>query len=54
MYRTPYAYIADVEILTGKSFRTAQRIMAEIKKYYNLKPRQKPTIEQVKNYLVAM
>ena len=53
MYRTPYAYIADVEVLTGKSYGTARRIMADIKKHYNLSSRQKPTMEQVKNYLVT-
>lgn len=52
MYRTPFAYIADIEIITGASYRTAQRIMEQIRKHYNLSARAKPTIEQVKNYLV--
>ena len=51
MYRTPEAYISDVEFLTGKSNRTAQRIMAKIKKAFGIKGRNRPTIEQVKTYL---
>lgn len=51
MYRTPEAYIADVEYLTGKSNRTAQRIMQKIKKAFGIKGRKRPTIEQVKTYL---
>ena len=52
MYRTPEAYIADVEYLTGRSYRTAQRIMAKIKKAYGIIGRNRPTIEQVKAYLM--
>ena len=54
MYRTPEAYIADVEILTGKSYRTARRIMETIRKHYNLSARQRPTLEQVKAYLIQI
>lgn len=52
MYRTPFAYIADIEVLTGASYRTAQRIMEQIRKHYNLTKRQKPTMDQVKSFLV--
>lgn len=52
MYRTPFAYIADIEVLTGASYRTAQRIMEQIRKHYNLSKRQKPTMDQVKSFLV--
>lgn len=52
MYRTPEAYIADVELLTGKSYRTAQRIMVKIKKALGITGRKRPTIEQVKTYLM--
>lgn len=52
MYRTPFAYIADIEVLTGASYRTAQRIMEQIRKHYNLAKRQKPTMDQVKSFLI--
>ena len=54
MYRTPEAYIADVEILTGKSYATARRIMRKVRKYYDLSARQRPTLEQVKAYLIRI
>ena len=53
MYRTPEAYIADIEVMTGKSYATAKRIMGKIKKFYGLTSRQKPTIVQVKEYLIG-
>lgn len=53
MYRTPFAYIADIEILTGKSNRQAQRYMAEIKKHYGITGRKRPTMQQVKDYLIS-
>ena len=51
MYRDPSCYIADIELMTGKSNRTAQRIMAKVRKYYGLTGRIKPTIAQVQAYL---
>ena len=53
-YRTPEAYISDIEILTGKSNRTAQRIMAQIRKEYGIDGRKRPTLLQVKSYLVKI
>lgn len=52
MYRVPEAYIADLEIMTGKSYRTCQRMMRRIKQYYGIPSRKRPTIEQVKAYLI--
>ena len=52
MYRTPFACIADIEVLTGASYRTAQRLMLAIRKHYNLSKRQKPTMDQVKSFLI--
>lgn len=54
MYREPDAFVSDIEVMTGKSFRTAQRIMARIKKHYGIPSRKRPTIEQVKAYLVQV
>ena len=51
-YRTPEAYISDIEVMTGKSYMSARRIMAKIKKHFGLTPYQRPTIQQVKEYLV--
>ena len=51
MYRDPSCYIADLEIMTGKSNRQARRYMAKIRKFYGLTARQKPTMQQVKEYL---
>jgi len=53
-YRDPFAYISDIEVMTGKSFRTAQRIMAKIKEHYGIPSRKRPTLEQVKEYLVRV
>ena len=52
MYREPEAYIADIEVMTGKSYATAKRIMGKIRKHYGLTNRQKPTLIQVKDYLI--
>lgn len=54
MYRDPHVYIADVEVMTGKSYRTCRRIMEDIRKYYGLAKREKPTMQQVKAYLVGI
>ena len=54
MYRDPHVYIADVEVMTGKSYRTCRRIMDDIRKYYGLSKREKPTMQQVKAYLVGI
>ena len=53
LYRDPTCYISDLENLTGKSYRTAQRIMGRIRSYYRLSKFERPTIEQVKAYLIA-
>lgn len=53
-YRSPEAYISDIEVLCNKSNRTARRIMATIRKHYGLDPRKRPTIDQVKAYLVKI
>lgn len=52
-YRLPEAFVSDIEVMTGASYRTAQRIMAKIKQHYSIPPRKRPTLEQVKTYLVA-
>lgn len=52
MLRTPECYVADIELLTGKSYRTAQRVLAKVRKYFGLSSRQRPTFEQVEQYLV--
>ena len=54
MYRDPTAYVSDIEVLTGKSYSTAKRIMAKIRKYYGLSARQRVTIEQAKSFLVQI
>lgn len=51
-YRTPYACVVDLEIMMDCSHRTAERMMARIKRHYNIKRYQKVTIEQVKQYLI--
>lgn len=51
MYKSPYCYIADIETMTGKANRTAQRYMSEIRKHYGIQGRKKPTIEQVRAWL---
>ena len=53
-YREPGAYIADIEVMTNKSYRTCRRIMQRIRIFYDLKPYERPTIEQVKNYLIEI
>lgn len=50
-YRDPNCYIADIEEMIGKSNRTAQRVMAKIRKYYGITGRTKPTLDQVQAYL---
>ena len=52
MLRTPECYIADIELLTGKSYRTAQRVLVKVRKHFGLSSRQRPTFEQVEQYLV--
>lgn len=53
MYRDPTCYVADIEQLTGVSYRTAQRIMSKIRKHYGLGKREKPTIDMAKSFLVG-
>ena len=50
-YRTPEAYVIDIEVMLDVSHRTAERIMAKIKKQYRLSRSQRPTLTQVKEYL---
>ena len=54
MYRDPFAYVSDIEVMTGKSYGTAKRIMARIREHYGIPSRKRPTIEQVKAYLVQV
>ena len=54
MYRDPSCYVWDIVKLTGKSERTAQRILKKIKQHYGLAVRQKPTLQQAKAYLVEI
>lgn len=54
MYKDPTCYIADIENLTGVSTRTAQRIMRKVREYYGITGRVKPTINQVKEFLVQI
>ena len=53
-YRDPICYMADLEVMLDKSYSTARRVMARIRKYYGLKGREKPTIQQVESYLVKI
>ena len=53
-YREPEATIADVEILVSVSYRTARRIMDKIRKAYGIPKYHRPTIEQVKAYLIKI
>ena len=53
-YKDAACYIADIEDMTERSYRTAQRIMAKVRKHYGIKGRSKPTIQQVQDYLVAI
>lgn len=48
--RSPEAYIVDIEMITGKSYRTARRIMAKIRMRYNIHGRKHPTMEQVREF----
>ena len=54
MYRDPSCYIADIEVMTGKSNRTAQRIMKKIRAFYGLGKFERPTMEQAKNFLIRV
>ena len=54
MYKDPTCYIADIENLTGVSTRTAQRIMRKVREHYGITGRVKPTINQVKEFLVQI
>lgn len=51
MWRDPTCYVSDIEAMTGKSYRTAQRIMAKIRNHFQLKRFERPTIDQVEIYL---
>lgn len=53
MYRDPTCYVADIEAMIGKSYATAQRVMVKIRKHYGLKKRERPTIQQAKDFLIA-
>lgn len=53
-YKDATCYIADIEDMTEKSYRTARRIMAKVRKHYGITGRAKPTIQQVQAYLVAI
>lgn len=52
MYRDPTCYIADIEVMTGKSYSTAKRIMAKIRKHFGLGKFERPTLDQAKQFLV--
>lgn len=54
MYRDSAVYVADIEAMTGKSYRTCQRILKKIREHYHMTARQKPTMEQVKQYLIQI
>lgn len=54
LYREPEATIADIEVLVSVSYRTARRIMDKIRKHYGIPKYHKPTIEQVKSYLIKL
>ena len=51
--RTPYAYVADIEVMTGKSNMTARRIMWKIRKFYGIEGRKHPSMHQVREYFRA-
>lgn len=53
MYRDPTCYVSDIEAMTGKSYTTAQRIMVKIRKHFGLGKREKPTIQQAKEFLLS-
>lgn len=50
-YRNPTAYAIDIEMLANVSYGTAKRIMAKIRKHYNIPGRQHPTMVQVREFL---
>lgn len=52
-YRTPEAYVSDIEAMLNVSYMTARRIYSKIRQHYGIKVRQRPTMEQVRNYLIA-
>ena len=52
MYRTPEAHVSDIAALLDVSYRTARRVYAKIRKHFGLANKQRPTMEQVKAYLV--
>lgn len=54
MYRDPSCYIADIEVMAGVSYRTAQRILSKVRKYYGITGRKKPTIQQVQTYMLEI
>lgn len=51
MYRDPTCYVSDLEEMIGKSYKTAQRLMVKIRKYYGMGKREKPTMDQVREFL---
>lgn len=51
-YRTPEAYVSDIEVMLDVSYMTARRIYAKIRNHYGIPNRKRPTIEQVKQYLI--
>ena len=53
-YKDATCYIVDIEEMTEKSYRTARRIMAKVRKHYGIVGREKPTIQQVQEYLVKV
>ena len=50
-YRDPHVYLYDLEEMTGKSRRTAQRIMVRVREKFGLGRFERPTLQQVKAYL---
>ena len=53
-YKDAACYIVDIEEMTEKSYRTARRIMAKVRQHYGIVGREKPTIQQVQDYLVKV
>lgn len=51
MYRDPTCYVSDLEAMIGSSYRTAQRVMAKMRKHYGMGSREKPTLDQARAYL---
>ena len=52
-YRTPEAYVSDVEAMLNVSYMTARRIYSKIRQHYGIAVRHRPTMEQVKQYLIS-